>query len=143
MNMYQYSDLNETKGLFPCAYETLWTVRKENDFLILDMTLIQRSNDYIVASHINKIQYVALQMMVAGHCNYKVGKFCHLVQNLHIYDRHFEAVNELINRIPIEEKYPYIELNENKNFYDYTIEDFKIYNVDKILKINSKLDLAI
>jgi hypothetical protein len=34
-------------------------------------------------------------------------------------------------------------LNENKNFYDYTIEDFKIYNVDKILKINSKLDLAI
>jgi thymidylate synthase len=143
MNMYQYSDLNETRGLFPCAYETLWTVRKENDFLILDMTLIQRSNDYIVASHINKIQYVALQMMVAGHCNYKVGKFCHLVQNLHIYDRHFEAVNELINRIPIEEKYPYIELNENKNFYDYTIEDFKIYNVDKILKINSDLELAI
>jgi len=22
VNMYQYTDLNETKGLYPCAYET-------------------------------------------------------------------------------------------------------------------------
>ena len=27
INMYQESDLKETKGLFPCAYETIWSVR--------------------------------------------------------------------------------------------------------------------
>lgn len=143
ISMYQYVDLEETNGLFPCAYETIWSVRKVGEDKVLDMTLIQRSSDYLVAGYINKIQYLALQMMVAGHCGYKVGKFCHLVQNLHIYDRHFDGVTELLNRTPLETDLPYIELLENKNFYDYTIEDFKVINVDRIIKINSQLELAI
>jgi thymidylate synthase len=143
ISMYQYVDLEETNGLFPCAYEILCSVRKVGEDKVLDMTLVQRSNDYLVAGYINKVQYLALQMMVAGHCGYKVGKFCHLVQNLHIYDRHFDGVTELINRTPLDSDLPYIELTENKNFYDYTINDFKIYNIDKIMKINSQLELAI
>ena len=143
ISMYQYSDLQETPGLYPCAYETIWSVRKVGEDKVLDMTLIQRSSDYLVAGYINKVQYLALQMMVAGHCGYKVGKFCHLVQNLHIYDRHFDGVSELLDRTPLETDLPYIELTENKNFYDYTIDDFKIYNIDKIMKINSQLELAI
>lgn len=143
ISMYQYVDLEKTNGLFPCAYETIWSVRKFGEDKVLDMTLIQRSSDYLVAGYINKIQYLALQMMVAGHCGYKVGKFCHLVQNLHIYDRHFNGVTELLNRTPLETDLPYIELLENKDFYDYTIEDFKVFNVGRILKINSQLELAI
>jgi thymidylate synthase len=143
ISMYQYVDLEETNGLFPCAYEILCSVRKVGEDKVLDMTLVQRSNDYLVAGYINKVQYLALQMMVAGHCGYKIGKFCHLVQNLHIYDRHFDGVTELINRTPLDSDLPYIELTENKNFYDYTINDFKIYNIDKIMKINSQLELAI
>jgi thymidylate synthase len=140
--MYQYSDLQETTGLHPCAYETLWSVRKGDDGLILDMTLIQRSSDFITAGYINKIQYTALLMMVAEHCNYKVGKFCHLVQNLHIYDRHFDAVAELLNKEPLDIQ-PKLVLKENKNFYDYTIDDFEIVGTEGITKINSKLELAI
>ena len=143
ISMYQYVDLEETNGLFPCAYEILCSVRKVEEDKVLDMTLIQRSNDYLVAGYINKVQYLALQMMIAGHCGYKVGKFCHLVQNLHIYDRHFDGVSELLYRTPLETDLPYIKLTENKNFYDYTIEDFKVYNVDKIMKINSQLEMAI
>ena len=143
ISMYQYVDLEETNGLFPCAYEILCSVRKVGEDKVLDMTLIQRSNDYLVASYINKVQYLALQMMIAGHCKYKVGKFCHLVQNLHIYSRHFDGVSELLDRIPLESDLPYIELTDNKNFYDYTINDFKIYNVDKIMKIKSQLEMAI
>jgi thymidylate synthase len=85
----QESDLKETDGLYPCAYETIWSVRDVEGIMYLDMTLNQ-SNDYIMAGYINKIQYVALQMMVASHLNYKVGKFCHFIQNLHIYDRHIK-----------------------------------------------------
>ena len=143
ISMYQYVDLEETNGLFPCAYETIWSVRKVGEDKVLDMTLIQRSNDYLVAGYINKVQYLSLQMMSAGHCGYKVGKFCHLVQNLHIYDRHFDGVSELLDRTPLGTDLPYIELTENKNFYDYTIDDFKIYNIDKIMKINSQLEMAI
>lgn len=142
INMFQYEDLQSTKGLFPCAYETLWSVRKVGEDKVLDMTLIQRSNDFIVAGFINKIQYTALLMMVAGHCGYKVGKFHHLVQNLHIYNRHFDASTELLNKEPLEVQ-PKLILKEDKNFYDYTINDFEIIGIDGISKINSKLELAI
>lgn len=142
INMYQYSDIEETEGLHPCAYEVLFSVRKISYSLVLDMSLIQRSNDYIVAGYINKIQYVALLMMVAAHCNYKVGKFYHLVQNLHIYDRHFDAVGELLNKKPLSVQ-PKLILKKNKNFYDYTIDDFEIVGTEGITKINSKLELAI
>lgn len=142
IDMYQYHDLNETDGLHPCAYKTTWSVRKVNNEYYLDLTLDQRSNDYIMAGYINKIQYVALQMMIAGHLNYKVGVFRHFVQNLHVYDRHFNAVEEILNRESLEQQ-PIISLKENKNFYDYTIDDFEIKNIDGIKKLQSNLELAI
>jgi thymidylate synthase len=142
INMYQESDINETKGLHPCAFETLWTVRKVDRDFYLDMTLIQRSSDFLVANFINKAQYTAFQMMVAGHLGYKIGKFCHLVQNLHVYDRHLDAMKEILNKTPLD-KNPIIKLKSNKNFYDYTINDFLIEGVDGITKIESNLELAI
>jgi thymidylate synthase len=142
INLYQYSDLSETKGLFPCAYEVIFSVRKGDSKLVLDMTLIQRSNDYVVAGYINKIQYVALMMMVANHCNYDMGMFRHLVQNLHIYDRHFDAVNELLDRPPLGLQ-PLLTLGTKKTFNDYTIDDFAIHNVNGIQKLKSNLELAI
>jgi thymidylate synthase len=142
MNMYQESDMAETKGLHPCAYETIWSVRRIDSDFYLDMTLNQRSNDYIMAGYINKIQYVALQMMVASHLGYKVGKFCHFVQNLHVYDRHFDGLAEILNRNPIEIQ-PILELNSNKNFYDITIDDFSISNIDGIKKLSTKLEIGI
>lgn len=142
IDMYQYSDLEETKGLYPCAYSTSWSVRKVDNDYYLDMTLNQRSSDYIVANYINKIQYVALQMMVANHLKYKVGKFCHFVQNLHIYDRHFDAANEILDKEPLDIN-PILELKNGIDFYDISISDFSIYGVEGITKLNSNLELAI
>jgi thymidylate synthase len=143
INMYQESDLSETKGLHPCAYETIWSVRKTDDgSFYLDLTLIQRSNDYIMAGYINKIQYVALQMMVASHIGYLPGKFCHFVQNLHVYDRHFDAAEEILNRNPLDVQ-PTISLKSNKSFYDFSVDDFEIQNTTGIEKIKSKLEIAI
>jgi thymidylate synthase len=142
INMFQYTDLKDTNGLFPCAYETLWSVRKIDGEYYLDMTLNQRSNDYVMANYINKIQYVALQMMVASHCGYKLGKFCHLVQNLHIYDRHMDSVREVLDREPLNIN-PRIELTTSKNFYDITVDDFKIFGTEGIQKLSQKLEIAI
>lgn len=143
INMYQESDLSQTKGLYPCAYETMWSVREEsNGVMFLDLTLNQRSNDYIMAGYINKIQYVALQMMFASHLGYNVGKFCHFVQNLHVYDRHFEAVYELIEKDTINIQ-PSIKLNSYKSFYDFNVDDFIINGTDNITKIKSPIEIAI
>ena len=143
MNLYQESDLISSKGLFPCAYETIWSVREsKKGNLLIDMTLIQRSSDYLVANYINKSQYCALMLMVAGHLGYEVGVFSHFVQNLHIYDRHMPAAEEILNREPMLDQ-PKIELRNKKSFYDYSIDDFKTINTSKIEKISSQLELAI
>jgi thymidylate synthase len=142
LSLYQEHDLQNSKGLYPCCYETIWSIRKIDGNYYLDLTMIQRSNDYIMAGYINKIQYVAFQMMVASHLNYKVGNFCHLVQNLHVYDRHFDAMDEIINRTPLEVQ-PILKLKEDKYFYDFTINDFIIENVDNIQKIKSNLEIAV
>lgn len=142
IDLYQYDEFNASEGLYPCAFQTIWSVRSVNGQRVLDMTLIQRSNDYIMAGYINKIQYVALQMMVAGHLGYLVGKFGHFTQNVHIYDRHVAAANEILNRTPLDIQ-PRLILKEKKNFYDYTIADFEIVDVKGIQKIQSDLELAI
>ena len=81
-------------------------------------------------------------MMVAGHLGYLPGKFCHFVQNLHVYDRHFEAVDEILKRTPLD-KQPSIELVEKKKFYEYTIDDFIVKDIDGINKLRKKLEIAI
>lgn len=140
MNLYQETDLKETNGLHPCAMETQWSVR--NGYL--DMTLIQRSSDLPVANAINKIQYVALQMMVARHVGLKVGVFCHYVNNVHIYDRHIEQVNELIcRRASADDGEVELILNPDKtDFYEFTIDDFKLVGYSPV-KPNLKFELAI
>lgn len=142
INMFQYADLAETQGLYPCAYETLYSVRRGPEGLLLDMTLIQRSNDFVVAGFINKVQYTALLMMIAGHCGYGVGLFRHLVQNLHVYDRHYGAVEEILSRRPIDRQ-PTMTLDAKKNFYDYSADDFQVTGTEGITNIKSGLELAI
>lgn len=138
MNLYQYKHL-DGGGLYPCAYETVWAVRGR----YLDMTLIQRSSDYLVANHINKLQYIALQMMVARHCGYEVGMFRHYVNNLHIYDRHIDQAHELIKRTPNENNNPSLILSKSKkSFYDITIDDFELINYHPI-KPNLKFEMAV
>lgn len=135
---------NSLNGLIPCAYETIWSVSPNYE---VDMTLIQRSSDYITANAINKIQYVALLEMVCGHLrhetklNYQPRIFSHYVNDLHIYDRHLEAVDELLEREPTEKEQGII-LIKDKDFYDYTIEDFEIFK-HKIKPIKSSLEIAI
>lgn len=138
MNLYQYSDFEETKGLNPCAFMTVWTVRGQ----YLDMTLTQRSNDYLVAGHINKMQYVALMMMVARHVGLKPGMFMHVVDNLHIYDRHIEQAMEMLSRTP-SNKSPKLILKEGKNnFYDFTVDDFELIDYEPV-KPQLKFELGI
>lgn len=150
MNMYQYNDLEETSGLHPCAYSTTWMVTADGH---LDMKLTQRSNDYMVAGHINKIQYVALMMMIARSTGLQPGKFVHVVDNLHIYDRHIVPAKILLMRyLQLEES---IEKGETKNlspklvfnpksdnFYDFTIDDFKMIDYEPMEKL-PKFEVAI
>ena len=145
VSLWQESDLNETPGLAPCAFLTIWNVRGE----YLDMALIQRSGDLLTASGpggINEVQYAALLMMIARHTGYKPGVFTHFVANEQIYDRHIDAAIEMQKRFnsytPTCESSKLVFNTEKTNFYDFTIDDFSMINYTP-MKPQLELELGI
>lgn len=142
----------DKKALVECAYETIWTVRGE----YLDMLLVQRSGDMLVASGaggINEIQYAALLMMVAKATGYKSGKFTHIVVNEQLYDRHIEQAKELVARCEnlkskggaYDYEFDKVEMKFNPksdDFYSFTVNDFELVGYEP-MKPQLKFDLGI
>lgn len=143
ISLWDYQAFEETDGLLPCAFQTMFDVRRVDGEIYLDATLTQRSNDMLVAHHINAMQYVALQMMIAKHFGWKVGKFFYFINNLHIYDNQFEQAQELLRREPSNCQ-PRLVLNvpDKTNFFDIKVEDFELVDYDPV-KPQLKFDLAI
>ena len=121
----------------------MFDVRRVDGDIYLDATLTQRSNDMLVAHHINAMQYVALQMMIAKHFGWKIGKFFYFINNLHIYDNQFKQAEELLRREPSDCQ-PRLVLNvpDGTNFFDIKAEDFDLLDYDPV-KPQLKFDLAI
>ncbi|HGK2398395.1 TPA: thymidylate synthase [Streptococcus pneumoniae] len=143
ISLWDYQAFEETDGLLPCAFQTMFDVRRVDGEIYLDATLTQRSNDMLVAHHINAMQYVALQMMIAKHFGWKVGKFFYFINNLHIYDNQFEQAQELLRREPSNCQ-PRLVLNvpDGTNFFDIKAEGFELVDYDPV-KPQLKFDLAI
>lgn len=125
-NMYQYHDL-ATGALDPCCYSVTYNVTKskDDDRLVLNMILNQRSQDILAANSWNVCQYAILLMMVAQVNNMIPGELVHVIADAHIYDRHVDIIKELITR----EEYPApkVWLNPDiKDFYEFTTNDLHV-----------------
>lgn len=154
IDLYQYTDMNESDGLNPCAFCTIWNVRNDNGKRYLDLSLIQRSGDLMAAScsGVNEVQYAALLMMVARHCGYYAGILYHYVANEQIYSRHIPQAKEVLRRWMAKDwdeynhgeyKHPKLTLSIDKiDFYDFTINDFVMENYEPI-QPQLKLELGI
>lgn len=127
-NMYVHQDLHEM-NLYPCAYSMTFNVTKEKDqeTLILNAVLNQRSQDILTANNWNVCQYALLMHMLAQVCGMRVGELVHVIADAHIYDRHIPLVRELIAR-PVYEA-PKVSLNpEITDFYAFTTDDIHVEN---------------
>lgn len=137
-NIYNFEDLSKMH-LYPCAYETIWDVSNGK----LNMTLIQRSGDMLAAAAPggwNCCQYILLMHMIAQVTNLKVGEFVHVVNNLHIYDRHIPLVKKVLENPSYDA--PKLWINpEVKNFYDFKLEDFKLIDYNAT-KLEEKIEIA-
>ncbi|MFU2163568.1 thymidylate synthase [Streptococcus pluranimalium] len=143
ISLWDYEAFEETEGLLPCAFQTMFDVRRVDGEIYLDATLTQRSNDMLVAHHINAMQYVALQMMIAKHFGWKPGKFFYFINNLHIYDNQFEQAAELLSR-EASACQPRLILNvpDKTDFFDIRPEDFELVDYEPV-KPQLTFDLAI
>ncbi len=121
-NMYipQYLD----KGaLEPCCFLCMYNVTKDKEGqLVLNMSVVQRSQDVLAANNWNVCQYAILLMMVAQCMGMIAGEMIHYINDAHIYDRHIPMIKELIER----EEYPAPKVSlrsDVKDFYTFTTDD--------------------
>lgn len=130
---------NAIKPLEECAFQINCSVKDGK----LNMTLYQRSCDLITAFLWNTAQYAALLMMFAHDAGLKPGVFTHFIQDAHVYDRHEKQMEELLHRSlfgPI----PQVTISErmaDKGFYDFTPEDFEVWNYEP--KEQIKFEVAV
>ncbi|MGN0353451.1 MAG: thymidylate synthase [Muricoprocola sp.] len=125
-NMYQFEYLH-SGGLDPCCYSMTYNVTapssdSEDQRLVLNAILNQRSQDMLAANGWNVCQYAILLMMVAQVNNMIPGELVHVIADAHIYDRHVPLIKELLERE--EHPAPKVSLNpEVKDFYQFTVDD--------------------
>lgn len=125
-NIYTHQDLHEM-NLYPCAYSMTFNVtkNKETGKLVLNGILNQRSQDILTANNWNVCQYAVLLHMFAQVSDMEVGELVHVIADAHIYDKHVSLVEELIARE--QHPAPKFWINpEVKNFYDFTVDDFRL-----------------
>ncbi|MBE7089702.1 MAG: thymidylate synthase [Clostridiales bacterium] len=135
-NIYVHQDLHEM-NLYPCAYSMTFNVSGDT----LNGILNQRSNDVLTANNWNVVQYAVLMHMLAQVSGLKVGELVHVIADAHIYDRHVPIVEKILEN----PKYPAPKFwinPEIKNFYDFTVDDFKLIDYE-FTKLEDKIEVAV
>ena len=94
----------------------------------LSCQLYQRSGDVFLGVPFNIASYSLLTILMAKECNLGVGEFVHTLGDAHIYNNHFDQVNEQISRTPYD--LPSLKINEFQSIFDLKISDVELVNYE-------------
>lgn len=95
----------------------------------------QRSADVPIGLPFNMVHYAALLMMVGQVTGYKPKELVFQISNAHIYNQHFEQVDELLNRKPF--AFPKLILDSSiTKLEDFRVEHFSIQDYNAHPPIN-------
>ena len=121
-NIYTFADLSEM-ALYPCAYSMTFNVSGN----VLNGILNQRSQDMLAANGWNVMQYSALLCMMAQVAGLVPGELVHVIADCHIYDRHVDAIRQIIENEPLPA--PKVTLDPSiHDFYAFTKNSFTVEN---------------
>jgi len=101
----------------------------------LNCTMYQRSADLFLGVPFNIASYSLLVYMIAHVTGLTPGYYNHVFGDAHIYEDHFDAVKEQLQRTS--KKFPKLHLNKDvKNIDDFTMNDFEVigYDPDPFIK---------
>ena len=135
-NIYTFADLHEM-NLYPCAYSMTFNVSGN----VLNGILNQRSNDVAVANNWNVVQYAVLMHMFAQVSGLVAGELVHVIADAHLYDRHIPVIKKMILN-PQFEAPKFIMNPDIKDFYKFTVDDFKLENY-QYNDIKEKFEVAV
>ena len=86
------------------------------------------SADIFLGLTSNSWQFYVLLKILANDAGLEVGEYKHMIVDAHLYSNQIEASKELIKDFYLEKPYPTPKLviNYQKDFFDYTIDDFSV-----------------
>lgn len=123
MSAWNAADLDKM-ALPPCHVLSQFYVANGK----LSCHLYQRSADLFLGVGFNIASYSLLTHIIAKECGLKVGEFVHSFGDMHIYNTHFDAVNEQLSREP--KQLPTLYITDGKSWNEYVVEDFVLDGYD-------------
>ncbi len=114
-----------------CQFNVIWDK--------LSCSLYQRSGDVGLGVPFNIASYSFLTHLLAKHCGLNAHEFVYYLGNTHIYDDHYEPLQEQITKKP----YTFPKLNINmikENICDYELNDFIVsdYKHHEVIKMEMR-----
>lgn len=110
--------------LDPCVWNSKWYVDENNKLVVI---IDARSQDFCLGTPFNVTQYYILQSWIAHITGHEVGEMIYDMGHTHIYDRHFEGAQKIINNKDYNKKGVILEFDKSiKNFYEVTPDTFKL-----------------
>lgn len=104
----------------------------------LSCQLYQRSADAFLGVPFNIASYALLTMMMAQVLQLQPGDFVHSFGDAHIYNNHFEQIEQQLSRQPL--ALPTIHINPSvSDLFDFTFADFELQNYQAHPHIKGKV----
>lgn len=107
----------------------------------VSLHLYQRSADIFLGVPFNIASYALLTHIIAHVTGYKVGELVHTFGDVHIYEKHLEAVKEQLKRKP--QKLPSIKiLKKTKDIDELEPEDIELVDYHPLGVIKAELSVS-
>ncbi|KKP80323.1 MAG: thymidylate synthase [Candidatus Moranbacteria bacterium RIFOXYA12_FULL_35_19] len=104
----------------------------------LSLQLYQRTADIFLGVPFNIASYALLAMIIAQITGYELGEFIHTFGDVHIYEDHFAAAREQLERDP--RNFPKVKIDSSiKEIDDFTPDKVELINYDSHESIKAPL----